>query len=297
MSFQRALPPWLTQAVNDAGDATVILKPGDRPFVIKSKAPYHLGTQPMTTLTREGLAQQILSEDAQQALDKGENVQETLTSEQLACSVTAVKMDRDIVIKLRNENPTKESEVDEVAQQIEEETRIIRADVAAKLRADAMKAAGASAPPPEPPAAPARAPFKVENAGGETVADIELPLEEKAVDTLIAKLSTAPAAHAPVAPEPEEPAPQAPARTSAFARLTSMFSKDKEDTARREQEDAARREQEEAARRARENAASRNDSDPITAIRKREEVARLAQENAAARSDSDPITAIRNREE
>ena len=301
MSFQRALPPWLTQAVNDAGDATVILKPGDRPFVIKSKAPYHLGTQPMTTLTMEGLAQQILSEDAQQALDKGENVQETLSSDQLAVSVTAVKMDRDIVIKLRNENPTKESEVDEVAQQIEEETRIIKADVAARLRAEAQKAAGESAPPPAPPpappAAPARAPFKVENAGGETVADIELPVEEKAVDTLIAKLSTVPAAEAPVAPEPEEPAPQAPARTSAFARLTSIFSRDKDDSARREQEDAARREQEEAARRARENAASRNDSDPITAIRKREEVARLAQENASARSDSDPITAIRKREE
>src|SRR5687767_6524237 len=27
MSFQRALPPWLTKAVEDAGEATVILKP------------------------------------------------------------------------------------------------------------------------------------------------------------------------------------------------------------------------------------------------------------------------------
>src|SRR5688572_6960918 len=294
MSFQRALPPWLTQAVNDAGDATVILKPGDRPFVIKSKAPYHLGTQPMTTLTMEGLAQQILSEDAQQALDKGENVQETLSSDQLAVSVTAVKMDRDIVIKLRNENPTKESEVDEVAQQIEEETRIIRADVAAKLRADAMKAAGTSAPPPEPPAAPARAPFKVENAGGETVADIELPLEERAVDTLIAKLSTTPAAQAPVEREPEE-APQAPARTSAFARLTSMFSKDKEDTARREQEEAdrreqeeaARREQEEAARRAQEEAARREAEEHTRRALEEAEAARREQEEAARRAEEE----------
>jgi len=294
MSFQRALPPWLTQAVNDAGDATVILKPGDRPFVIKSKAPYHLGTQPMTTLTMEGLAQQILSEDAQQALDKGENVQETLSSDQLAVSVTAVKMDRDIVIKLRNENPTKESEVDEVAQQIEEETRIIRADVAAKLRADAMKAAGTSAPPPEPPAAPARAPFKVENAGGETVADIELPLEERAVDTLIAKLSTTPAAQAPVEREPEE-APQAPARTSAFARLTSMFSKDKEDTARREQEEADRREQEEAARREQEEAARRAQEE--AARREAEEHTRRAQEEAEAARREQEEAARRAEEE
>src|SRR5688500_13393585 len=130
MSFQRALPPWLTQAVNDAGDATVILKPGDRPFVIKSKSPYHLGTQPMTTMTMEGLAQQILSEDAQQALDKGENVEETLKDDKVSVTLTAVKMDRDIVIKLRNAEP-KPPEVDEVAQQLEEETRIIRADVAA----------------------------------------------------------------------------------------------------------------------------------------------------------------------
>ena len=311
MSFQKALPPWLTQAVNDAGDATVILKPGDRPFVIRSRSPYHLGTQPMTTLTMEGLAQQILSEDGQQALDKGENVQETLSNEQLAVSVTAVKMDRDIVIKLRNENP-KPPEVDEVAQQLEEETRIIRADVAAKLRENAMRAHAATArptetataPPPEtpaaaplePPAAPTRPPFKVENAGGETVADIELPLEEKAVDTLIAKLSTAPAAQAPAAPQAGEPAPQAPVRTSAFARLTSMFSRDKDDSARREQEEAARREQEEATRRAQEDAADRSGSDPLTAIRKREDVARRAQENAVDRT-SDPITAIRKREE
>ena len=78
MSFQPALPPWLIKAVEEAGEATVILKPGDRPFVIKSKAPYHLGTQPMTNLTMEGLAQQILSEDAQETLSRGENVEEIL---------------------------------------------------------------------------------------------------------------------------------------------------------------------------------------------------------------------------
>jgi hypothetical protein len=289
MSFQRALPPWLTQAVNDAGDATVILKPGDRPFVIRSKSPYHLGTQPMTTLTMEGLAQQILSEDAQQALDKGENVQETLGDDQTAVTVTAVKMDRDIVIKLRNENP-KPPEVDEVAQQLEEETRIIKADVAAKLRAEAMKAAAAPAPAPEAPAAPARAPFKVENAGGETVADIELPVEEAAVDTMIMKLSTGPA-ETPAVPQPEEPAP-APVRTSAFARLTSMFSKDKDDSARREQEEAARREQEEAARRQAEEA--RRAQEEATR-REQEEAARRAQEEAARREAEE--RAQRTREE
>ena len=143
MSFQPALPPWLTKAVEDAGEATVILKPGDRPFVIKSKAPYHLGTQPMTNLTMEGLAQQILSEDAQQALSKGENVEETLEGDQLSISVNAVRLDHDIVIKLRNA-ATKEPEVDEVAQQIEEETRIIKAETAQALRDAAAKAHQAS---------------------------------------------------------------------------------------------------------------------------------------------------------
>ena len=202
MSFQPALPPWLTKAVEDAGDATVILKPGDRPFVIKSKAPYHLGTQPMTNLTMEGLAQQILSEDAQQALSKGENVEETLGG---SISVNAVRLDHDIVIKLRNAAITEP--VDEIAQQLEEETRIIKAETAQALRDAAAKAHQASsaakassspkassaptvssAPSAEASPATPRPAFVVQNAGGEAVADIELPVEEDAVDTFIAKL-------------------------------------------------------------------------------------------------------------
>ena len=304
MSFQPALPPWLTKAVEDAGDATVILKPGDRPFVIKSKAPYHLGTQPMTNLTMEGLAQQILSEDAQQALSKGENVEETLDG---SISVNAVRLDHDIVIKLRNAaGGIKEPEVDEVAQQLEEETRIIKAETAQALREAAAKAHQASLQKPSPPpsaAASAAAPrpaFVVQNAGGESVADIELPVEEDAVDTFIATLSPAAASTANAAVETvfEESASQPAGRTSAFARLSKFFNssaaasereeaarREQEEAARRAEEDAARRAQEEAARRAQEEAARREQED--AARREQEEAARREQEDAARRAQED----------
>src|SRR5687767_5866603 len=106
MSFNASLPPWLLQAVEEAGDATVILKPGDRPYVIRSKAPYHIGTQPMTTVGLEALAQQILSEDAQQALYNGNSVKETLANGRVPVTVHAVRLDHDVVIKLRQEKAT-----------------------------------------------------------------------------------------------------------------------------------------------------------------------------------------------
>src|SRR5688500_6881508 len=109
MSLHAALPPWLLKAVEQAGDATVILKPGDRPFVIRSKSPYHIGTQPMTNLGIEGIAQQILSEAAQQALYNGEPVEETVDNTHPPVRVRAVRLDHDIVIKLRNAQPGRSS--------------------------------------------------------------------------------------------------------------------------------------------------------------------------------------------
>ena len=101
MTFHAALPPWLLKAVEQAGDATVILKPGDRPFVIRSKSPYHLGTQPLTNLVIEGLAQQILSEDGQQSLYNGTPVEETLGGTGMPVDVHALRLDNEVVIKLR----------------------------------------------------------------------------------------------------------------------------------------------------------------------------------------------------
>jgi Tfp pilus assembly pilus retraction ATPase PilT len=288
MSFQRALPPWLTQAVEEAGDATVILKPGDRPFVIRSKAPYHLGTMPMTSLTLEGLAQQILSDDAQQALSKGQSVEETLGGNQLSVSVNAVRLDHDIVIKLRNATQ-KPADVDEVAEQLEHETQIIKASAAAALLA-------AAAPPNQPATAPPstadttpppRPTFVVENAGGESVADIDLPVEEKEVDTLIARLSpvAAPAASDSDTIPADEPQ-QSATRTSAFARLGKFFSlRDQEENARREQEEAARRGQEDVERRASEDAVRREQEEAQR--RAREDAVRGEQEEAARRASED----------
>ena len=98
MSVRTALPPWLLAAVHSAGDATVILKSGDRPFVIKSNGPYHLGTQPLTNLMIEGLAQQILSEPGHLALSRGSSVEETMAGP-IPVSVNAIRMDHHVVIR------------------------------------------------------------------------------------------------------------------------------------------------------------------------------------------------------
>src|SRR5688572_22567917 len=126
MSFHAALPPWLLKAVEQAGDATVILKPGDRPYVIRSKAPYHLGTQPLTNLAIEVLAQQILSEEGQHALYEGLPVEETLSGDRLPVTVNAARLERDVVLRLR-----RAPVVDEIALALEAETRIIKARAAA----------------------------------------------------------------------------------------------------------------------------------------------------------------------
>src|SRR4029453_19373189 len=88
------------------------------------------------------LAQQVLSEDGQQALYNGEMVDETLTNERVPVRVRAVRLDRDIVIKLRNARsgppldetaPLKATEpvVDEIALALEEEPRAIKERAAA----------------------------------------------------------------------------------------------------------------------------------------------------------------------
>jgi Tfp pilus assembly ATPase PilU len=311
MSSHSALPPWLLTAVEQAGDATVILKPGDRPFVIKSKAPYHLGTQPMTTLTLEGLAQQILSDDAQQALLKGESVEETLQGDQLSVTVSAVRLDRDIVIKLRNA-VTNPPEVDEIAQAIEEETRIIRLRTAAPVAAPAP-----AAPAPEPVPAPgSEVEISLDDVDANTVkppAVAEAPPADPVeayhttaeVDTMIASLLPPPAAPAPRASfvvqnaggeavadieKPAEASASQPTRTTPFARLSRFFkssapASDPDETVRREQEEAARREQEEAARREQEEAARRAKDE--AARREQEEAARRAAEEAARREQED----------
>ena len=109
MTSKSALPPWLLAAVDNAGDATVILKPGDRAFVIRSTGPYHLGTQPLTNVMIEGLAQQILSEPGHQALSRGDTVEETVAGP-IPVTVQAIRMDYDVVIRVRRaQNPLRDA--------------------------------------------------------------------------------------------------------------------------------------------------------------------------------------------
>ena len=136
MTSKEALPPWLLAAVDNAGDATVILKPGNRPFVVRQNAPYHLGTQPLTTLMIQGLAQQLLSEDGHQALSGGDTVEETIGGA-IPITVQAIRLDYDVVIRVRRagrpgvpgQEPD-EPEVDDITRALEEETHAIKARVA-----------------------------------------------------------------------------------------------------------------------------------------------------------------------
>lgn len=102
MTFHAFLPPWLLGAIEEAGDATVILKAGDRPYVIKSDSPYHLGSAPITALALEAIAQQILSDTAQERLYSEGSVEVTLERQRIPVAVRADRLDNELVIRLRN---------------------------------------------------------------------------------------------------------------------------------------------------------------------------------------------------
>lgn len=226
MSFHAALPPWLLKAVEQAGDATVILKPGDRPFVIRSRSPYHLGTQPLTNMGIEGIAQQILTEAGQQALNSGESVEETITDVRTPVNVSAVRLDHDIVIKLRCV-----PKVDEIAQAIEEETRIIRLRTAVPAAAPAPPPvpAPAAAPEPEleieippddgePAAAESPAGAQTPERPAHAVEEVEAYYTTAEVDTMIASLTSVMRAARPEAKLHDDPVPAITPRIETFER-------------------------------------------------------------------------------
>ena len=270
MTSKAALPPWLLAAVNDAGDATVILKPGNRPFVVRHNAPYHLGTQPLTTLIIEGLTQQLLSEHGQQALSGGDPVEETLAGS-IPVTVHAIRMDYDIVIRVRRaqDSPTDvEAEpdrpaVDEITRAIEEETRGITARAAELAATESTAAEAPSIGTPEGLVKPSHG-EALPNESGDPAGDIDLPVEETAMDAFIAAL---PAVVEESTALREQEAGERLALDEALQQARQGI-----DVARRELQDAAART---------EDATSRLDTE-IAARRKLEDAIRCARDEADA---------------
>src|SRR5688572_21971307 len=326
MTSKSALPSWLLAAVDHAGDATVILKPGDRPFVVKSNAPYHLGTQPLTTLMMEGLAQQILSEPGHRALSGGNAVEEIVTGA-IPVTVKAIRMDHDIVIRVRRATgvaavstrppAAPEPEVDEITRALEEETRVIkaRAAEAARLAAEAAAAApwAPSAVEPEvdeivqaieeetrvikaraAEAARQAAEAPVEEAvASESAAEIDVPLEEAAMDAFLGtdgevEDAAAREAREQAQRELEERAARANEEAAALRRDLEQ-----EQAARRKLADSVAQAQDDVATARRELAEARRRAEDAATQRKIDQAARREFEEAVRRAHQEAEEARR----
>ena len=68
MNSEAPLPSWLTALLEEAGSDTLILKAGDPPYVVRSGSTRHLGTVPLTRVSMEALALDILSDDGRTLL-------------------------------------------------------------------------------------------------------------------------------------------------------------------------------------------------------------------------------------
>ena len=67
MNSEAPLPSWLTALLDQAGSDTLILKAGDPPYVVRSGSACHLSTVPLTRVSMEALARDILSDDGRNA--------------------------------------------------------------------------------------------------------------------------------------------------------------------------------------------------------------------------------------
>jgi twitching motility protein PilT len=108
MKSHTVLPPWLLGAIESAGGETVILKAGDRPYVMRNSVPYHLGSEPLTSHGLEAIAQQILPQDVHEVLSTSGNVQVTLEQQRFPVLVRAERLDCELIIRLRHVEPAAE---------------------------------------------------------------------------------------------------------------------------------------------------------------------------------------------
>jgi len=100
MYSEALLPSWLTALLNEAGSDTLILKAGDPPYVVRSGSVCHLSTVPLTRLSMEALALDILSDDGLRALAARGSLRLVLRGPD-PVEVRADRLDDQLVLRLR----------------------------------------------------------------------------------------------------------------------------------------------------------------------------------------------------
>jgi len=100
MFSEAPLPSWLTALLDEAGSDTLILKAGDPPYVVRSGSACHLSTVPLTRLSMEALALDLLPDDGRQMLAARGSLRLVLRSPD-PVEVRADRLDDQLVVRLR----------------------------------------------------------------------------------------------------------------------------------------------------------------------------------------------------
>ena len=101
MNSEAPLPSWLTALLEEAGSDTLILKAGDPPYVVRSGSTCHLSTVPLTRVSMEALALDILSDDGRSLLSARGSVRLVLRGPDIPVEVRADRLDDQLVVRLR----------------------------------------------------------------------------------------------------------------------------------------------------------------------------------------------------
>ena len=121
MYSEAPLPSWLTALLVEAGSETLILKAGDPPYVVRSGSACHLSTVPLTRLSMEALALDLLSDDGRRLLAVRGSLRGVLRGPDHV-EVRADRLDDQLVVRLRrlgeaeHHTSTKDATADLVAE-------------------------------------------------------------------------------------------------------------------------------------------------------------------------------------
>jgi Tfp pilus assembly pilus retraction ATPase PilT len=100
MNSDAPLPSWLTALLEQAGPDTLILKAGDPPYVVRSGSACHLSTVPLTRVSMEALARDVLSADGWKVLSSTGSFRLVLRGPDIPVEVRADRLDDQLVVRL-----------------------------------------------------------------------------------------------------------------------------------------------------------------------------------------------------
>jgi Tfp pilus assembly pilus retraction ATPase PilT len=101
MTSEAPLPAWLTALLDEAASDVLILKAGDPPYVVRSGSACHFGTVPLTRVSMEALARELLSDEERNVLSSSGRLRLVRRGNDCAVEVRADQLDDEMVVRLR----------------------------------------------------------------------------------------------------------------------------------------------------------------------------------------------------